>query len=152
MEEDKKDEHSRTELLCSNINFSETTPSGQNRKKTADNKDSHPSADNHAKEDDTVVVDCNQQTSLDERVLLHTCAYMKLNQMANCTDFGLAENNDEIAKRRTQGDEISNTDKGREEIFIDNEKTAHLISGKGIAGNSVNDRTKRRCIEEGSSA
>ena len=56
----------------------ETTPSCQNSEKT-ENNISHQSADEDAMEDDNVTDDGNQQITSDERELLQTFAYMKLN-------------------------------------------------------------------------
>ncbi len=55
----------------------ETTPSSQNGEKIGDNEDnmSHQGPDDYAMEDDNVTGYRNQQTTLDECELLHTCAY-----------------------------------------------------------------------------
>lgn len=98
-------------------------------------------------EDDNVTDDGNQQITSDERELLQTFAYMKLNQDANHTDgFGHPEHNDKVNNPRTQNDETSTTNKGRDQTFID-KKMTHLVSGEDATSDSVN----RRCIEEGQS-
>ncbi len=73
MDGDEEEQHSRTESLHLNIDFSETTPNGQNGEKTGDNEGnvSHQNADDYAMEEDMVTDYCQNQTALDERELLH---------------------------------------------------------------------------------